>query len=90
MNVDISSQQIVHGNFADQLNLLNKCYLGLDYQITKRISLTAGLVANGYITETGARVAPGSEDPHRFYTHQFDSRYRMESWLGWKAGIRFF
>ncbi len=90
LNVDLSSQQIVHGNVADQLNLLNKCYLGLDYQITKRISVTAGLVANGYITETGARVAPGSEDPHRFYTHPFNSNYRMESWFGWKAGIRFF
>jgi hypothetical protein len=90
MNIDVSSQQIVHGNVQNKLNLLNKAYIGFEFQLIKRISFTAGIVANAYIMETGARTAPGSDSQHRIDSRQLDPNYRMESWLGWKAGIRFF
>jgi hypothetical protein len=50
LNLDITGQQLfVNGNSSD-LSFLTKAHLGLDFQITRKFSIYAGVALNGYFT----------------------------------------
>lgn len=48
LNIDITANEVLKGN-ADKLNLVNKLYLGVDYQIAKKFSITAGASLNLHV-----------------------------------------
>jgi hypothetical protein len=93
LNFDVTSQHIVEGNTIDKLNLLNKIYLGLDYQFAKSISLTFGATLNGYLTDNthDGEYRPLFTDyqPHIFYDKDVNAGNHLKMWVGGKIGLRF-
>jgi len=91
LNLDLSCNQIIKANIGNELNLLNKFNLGFDVQVAKNFSVAFGATLNGYLTETGTVPLAYSElNPHFVYEDTFDNQYKLESWIGWKVGVRFF
>jgi hypothetical protein len=91
LNFDVTSNQIVQGNSFDYLNLLNKFYLGVDYQFTKNMSVTAGATLNVYTTDTdgeGYRNLFSDYQPNVFYNKD-NGHYNTKMWIGAKVGLRF-
>ena len=92
LNVDVTSNQLVKGN-VEALNLINKFYLGFDFQLTKKLSLTAGGTFN-------FRIYEADFDNHaELFTHYkpsiinegiFANDTNYQLWWGAKVGIRFF
>jgi hypothetical protein len=92
LNIDITSNQIVQGSSLENLNILNKAYLGMDYQFAKRMSLTFGATLNAYVTD---RTKEGywnlftDYQPNVFYNKDFGNTSTMKMWIGGKIGLRF-
>lgn len=92
LNFDATSNQVVYGNSIEALNLLNKLYVGFDYQAFKKMSLTFGATLNAHITEKSFdQYQPLFTDyqPNIFYDRDFGSDHNMKMWLGAKVGLRF-
>lgn len=92
LNFDITSNQIVQGNSIENLNILNKAYLGIDYQFARKMSLTFGATLNAYLTD---RTKEGywnlftDYQPHVFYNRDIGNTSNMKMWVGGKIGLRF-
>lgn len=92
LNFDLTANQIVEGNRIEAVNLLNKFYVGFDYQFLKKVSLTFGATVNGYITRRSVDNYPAlftDYEPDIFYDRDFGSNYNMKMWMGAKVGLRF-
>lgn len=92
LNVDITSNQLVKGNTV-ALNMINKLYLGFDFQLTKRFSITAGGTLNFRIYEAGFENHPEvftNYSPKIINQGVFDDTHHYQLWWGAKVGIRFF
>jgi hypothetical protein len=90
LNIDLTANQIVHGNVQSPLNQLAKIHAGLDFHLTKNISLFGAVVLNGYFYHDDARMFPGSENIKTVYSDRIDNHYSVDSWVGWRVGIRLF
>lgn len=91
LNFDLTANQIVEGNSVDRLNLLNKLYVGFDYQAFKKLSFTMGATVNGYLTENFSGEYPSlftDYQPSIFYDRHFRD-HNLKMWLGAKIGVRF-
>jgi len=91
LNFDLTANQIVEGNSVDRLNLLNKLYVGFDYQAFKKLSFTMGATLNGYLTEDFSGDYPSlftDYQPSVFYVRDFRD-HDLKMWLGAKIGVRF-
>ncbi len=92
LNLDVTANQIVQRNSVESLNLLNKVYVGFDYQVFKKMSLTFGATLNGYVTEnTFDQYQPLFTDyqPDILYTRNLGADHNVKMWLGAKVGLRF-
>lgn len=92
LNFDLTSNQIVQGNVIEEVNLLNKLYVGFDWQAFKKMSLTLGATVNGYVTRNSFDAYPPLFDdyqPKIFYDRDFGSDYNLKMWMGAKVGLRF-
>jgi hypothetical protein len=92
LNLDVTANQIVWGNSIETLNLLNKAYVGFDFQAFKKMSLAFGATLNGYITKNQADAHPSlftDYHPDIFYNRDIGSDYNMKMWLGGKVALRF-
>ncbi len=92
LNVDFTANQVVEGNSLRYLNLLNKMYLGVDVQLSPKISLTAGGTLNLYLTDPrhdGYWPLFTRYEPTLFYNKDLHESVNMRMWFGAKAGIRF-
>jgi hypothetical protein len=92
LNLDVTSNQVVHGNSIETLQLLNKLYIGFDYQAFRKVSLTFGGTLNGYVTERGFDQDESlftHYHPDIFYTRDIGSRHNLKMWIGGKVGLRF-
>lgn len=93
LNVDLTSSQIVQGNNLDAINMLNKAYLGVDFQLLKNLSITAGATFNAYFTDPtheGYRDLFTGYRPSFLYDKNVDNELNVKTWIGGKIGIRFF
>lgn len=93
LNVDVTSSQIVDGNRVAEIHLLNKLYTGFDFQVAKHFSITAGVTLNGLVTDSTYDQYPDifTDYQPRFLDERvFSGNVNVQSWLGGKAGIRFF
>ncbi len=53
LNVDLTANQVVYGSQSiEAINMINKLYLGLDFQFVKNLGVTFGVTLNGYVTDT--------------------------------------
>lgn len=90
MNVDLMSSQIMNGNSAEELNLINKLYLGLDYQFTRKMSLTFGATLNVYTTEnTDMNNILFNRYKPEILQEETSGKYTSQMWIGGKVGLRF-
>lgn len=93
LDFDLTSNQIVEGNTIEALNLLNRAYLGLDFQAFGKLSINAGATLNGWITERDYDAYPSMfthYEPNIFYERNVGRNNHMKMWVGAKVGIRFF
>lgn len=91
LNIDATSNQLVKGN-VEELNLLNKIYVGFDFKLAKQLSLAAGITYNFRIYDSNFTQHAKAFD---YYTPTFLDEGKLsnntsyQSWLGAKIGIRF-
>lgn len=92
LDFDLTSNQIVEGNSIEALNLLNKVYIGFDYQAFKKLSISMGATLNGLITETDYDGYPTlftDYQPNILLDRGVGDNHALQMWIGAKVGIRF-
>lgn len=90
LNIDLTANQVVHGNIGRELNCIARLQTGIDVHLTKRISVFGAVVMNGYFFEENTRLMTGYDTSASIYAANMGNGYSFDSWLGWKAGIRIF
>ena len=93
LNVDLTANQVVYGSQSiEAINMINKLYLGLDFQLVKNLGVTFGVTLNGYITDTTYdKYQPLFTDykPHIISDKTYSNDINMKMWWGGKIGLRF-
>jgi len=92
LNLDVTSQQVMETRKVEELNLLNKVYVGLDLHITKHVSLAFGVSLNGHVARFGEPNDRLFSDyfPKVIHQSSLNHDFDLQMWLGGKAGLRFF
>ncbi len=92
LNVDLTANHVNEGSFTNSTSLLNKLYVGFDYQIARKISIAGGITLNGYMFDPSFNENPTlftDFSPSIVNTHTFFSGHQLKMWWGAKFGIRF-
>jgi hypothetical protein len=92
LDIDLSSQHVNKGSFTEELSLLNKAYVGFDFQIAKKFSLATGITLNGYLTKTTYTDYPTlftDYQPKIISDKNFDNDLNLKMWWGAKVALRF-
>lgn len=89
LNFDLVTKQFVFAN-VEYVNLMTRFTCSVDFHLSKRFSLFAGLNVNGRFYDFRADQIPGLDAMHLFYDKEVDTNYGLNGWLGWTAGIRLF
>ena len=93
LNVDLTANQVVYGRQSiEAINMINKLYLGLDFQFVKNFGVTFGVTLNGYITDTTYdKYQPLFTDykPRIISDKTYSNDINMKMWWGGKIGLRF-
>lgn len=92
LNIDLTANQVVKGNEIDEINLINKLYVGLEFQVAKKFSLAVGATLNGQVTDASYKNYPdifSDYKPNIIYDHTYSNNKNLKMWWGGKVGIRF-
>lgn len=92
LNVDLTANHVNKGSFTNSISLLNKMYLGFDFQVAKKFSITAGATLNGYLSDPSYGDNPTlftDFTPTIIKSHSFTNGNELKMWWGGKVGIRF-
>ncbi|MDH4090936.1 MAG: hypothetical protein OEV74_01460 [Cyclobacteriaceae bacterium] len=92
LNADLTANQIMQGNRIDAINILNKLFLGLEFEPMKKIAFTVGVTLNGYITDTTYTQYPDlftDYKPTIVRDYTYSNNVNVKMWWGGKVGIRF-
>ncbi len=92
LDVDISSQHVNKGSFTDALSLLNKVYVGFDFQVAKKFSIATGVTFNGYLTSNSYTEYPTlftDYHPKIVAEKNFSNDTNLKMWWGAKIALRF-
>ncbi|MEQ8425782.1 MAG: hypothetical protein RIA63_13785, partial [Cyclobacteriaceae bacterium] len=92
LNFDLTANHVNRGSFTNSTSLLNKLYVGLDFQVIKKLSLTAGVTLNSYLSDPSYAENPvlfTDFNPTIVKTHTFSNGNELKMWWGAKVGIRF-
>lgn len=92
IDIDLLSQHVNKGSYTDELSLLNKFYVGLDFQLAKKFSLATGITLNGYLTRPSYTDYPTlftDFTPNIFFDEDVGSDLNLKMWLGAKVALRF-
>ncbi|GAA0878373.1 hypothetical protein GCM10009119_13410 [Algoriphagus jejuensis] len=93
LNIEFTSEQMNKGNVV-AMNLINRAYLGFDWQMVKGFGLYAGPSINWRVYDSSY-----TDHPVTFYYVQpkiLSEKYlpmddiASQLWLGFRAGVRFF
>lgn len=91
LNIDVISYHVSHGHLNENLSQLSTAYLGVDFQIKRKFSLTAGVTMNGYLTRND-EMHPDiftRFTPHFVYDKHVGDNSHLSMWWGGKIGLRF-
>ncbi|WP_373520145.1 hypothetical protein [Aquiflexum sp.] len=92
INIEASSEQLNNGK-VEAINLVNRLFVGADFQVAKKMSLFAGPTLNFRVYETSFT---GHPDLFTFYQPQIQREkshpedIASQLWWGFRAGFRFF
>ncbi len=92
LDIDLSSQHVNKGSFTEELSLLNKAYVGFDFQVARKLSLATGITLNGYLTRTTYTDYPTlftDFQPKIISDKNFDNDLNLKMWWGAKVALRF-
>jgi len=92
LDLDISSQHVNKGSFTDALSLLNKVYVGFDFQVAKKFSIATGVTFNGYLTSNSYTEYPTlftDYHPKIVAERDFSNDTNLKMWWGAKVALRF-
>lgn len=92
LDLDISSQHVNKGSFTDALSLLNKVYVGFDFQVAKKFSIATGVTFNGYLTSNSYTEYPTlftDYHPRIVAEKNFSNDTNLKMWWGAKIALRF-
>ena len=92
LDLDLSSQHVNRGSFTNALSLLNKMYVGLDFQVAKKFSIATGITLNGYLTRTTYSDYPElftDFTPKIIYDKNLNHDINLKMWWGAKVALRF-
>jgi len=92
LNIDLTANQIMNGVSLNYLNLLNKLYVGLEFQAARKFSLFLGTTINGYVTDTTYDSYPElftDYSPEIIHDETFTNDVNLKMWWGGKVGLRF-
>jgi len=91
LNVDLTSNHVSQGHLEESLSLLNKLYLGFDFEVARKFSITAGATLNGYLTDREEEYPSLFTNyvPHLIYDEDVGDTSHLQMWWGWKVGLRF-
>jgi len=87
LDLDLSSQHVNRGSFTNALSLLNKAYVGLDFQVAKKFSIATGITLNGYMTRTTYSDYPTlftDYKPKIIYDENLNHDINLKMWWGAK------
>ena len=92
LDLDLSSSWINSGKPEFYLSTLGQVYLGMDFRLTRKFSLSCGVTANAFFYEPAhPRFAEGlSTVPRTSFHEEVEPGYWVQGWLGWKAAVRLF
>lgn len=90
LDFDLTSQHVNKGSFTNALSLHNKAYLGFDFQLAKKFSLSTGVTFNAYLTRSTFTDYP------KLFSYYTPTDYSIKiknnniaMWFGAKVGLRF-
>ncbi len=92
LDLDLSSQHINKGSFTNALSLLNKAYVGFDFQVAKKFSIATGITLNGYMTRTTFDDYPTlftDYQPTIISERNLNHDINLKMWWGAKVALRF-
>jgi hypothetical protein len=92
LNIDITTSQIVKGDNIEAINLLNKVFVGLEFEPAKKIGLALGVTLNGQVTDASYSQYPElftDYTPDIRYDHTYSNDLNLKLWWGGKIGLRF-
>lgn len=92
LDLDLSSQHVSRGSFTNALSLLNKVYVGLDFQVAKKFSIATGITLNGYLTRTTYSEYPElftGYTPRIIYNENLNHDINLKMWWGARVALRF-
>lgn len=92
LDLDLSSQHVNKGSFTDALSLLNKAYVGFDFQVAKKFSIATGITLNGYMTRTTFNDYPilfTDYSPKIISDQNLNHDINLKLWWGAKVALRF-
>lgn len=92
LNLDVTTNKIMHERSFRSWNLLHKLYVGFDLHMSKNVSLTFGATLNAYLTQLpydGYANLPTDYQPAIVYEKTYDNDLNLKMWLGGKVGLRF-
>ncbi|MFN3999079.1 hypothetical protein [Algoriphagus sp.] len=92
LNIEVSSEQLNRGR-VEALNLVNRLYVGGEFQAAKGLAIFAGPTLNFRVYDTSYSFHPDlftytktSVHSDRYHPEDLGSQF----WLGFRAGFRFF
>ncbi len=92
LNLEVSSEQLNNGN-VEALNLINRFYVGADFQVARKIALFAGPSINFRVYDDSYNQHPELftfNGPKVFSEHSYShDDLASQFWWGFRAGIRF-
>jgi hypothetical protein len=92
LNIEVSSEQLNKGN-VQALNLINKLYVGGEYQVAKRMALFAGPTLNFRVFDDSFDGHPDLftySNPQIRNENSYPENISSQWWWGFRAGFRFF
>lgn len=93
LNIELSTEQLNKGNVL-AMNLINRAYLGFDYQLSKGFGIFAGPTLNWRVYDTSYTDHPDLFtyiEPKTVSENQsFADNIGSQLWFGFRGGIRFF
>ncbi len=93
LNFDLTSQHVNKGSFTNELSLLNKVHVGIDFKLARKLSIYGGATLNGYLTNstfTDYPVLFTGYNPSIITDHTYSTGTNLKMWFGAKVGLRFF
>jgi hypothetical protein len=92
LNIDATSNQVMKGSHIDYMNVINKLFVGAEYQVFKKISIAGGLTLNMWVAENNDAPLDmfTNYSPKLLYDEPIGNNHHCRMWLGGKLALRFF